>query len=488
MRGANRQRSLRKARFVGALAIVTLVLSAGPASATNWRSAQAITLPAGSVGLDQGQFTTLSCPRATTCSATGLYTSTSGATASFAVDEVKGRWHTPVVLSAPAGAAGAANLSVYAMSCGAPGNCEAVGNYTDPSQNVWPMAAAEHNGVWQRAVRISLPPGAPKSEVGSMMRDVSCASAGNCSGVGTYYDSSPQYPHTLAFGVSEVNGVWQEAKTLTLPPNANTNALVTLNQLSCARVGQCVVVGSYITSNNVTTAIAINETNGAWRTARAIVPPGNASAYSGATLSALDCVSASACEAVGTYNTTQGAVATMVVTESGGHWQSARHLLSPTNAGGNPRSFFYGFHALSCANATNCALGGQYVDSSGNSQGFLAVETAGHWARATMMPLPSGSTMAGHNGGVVSVSCPSPGHCRAGGAYLDAQSNYQALLLSTSQAGWTGTPLKLPGTATTVGVDGGLYALTCPRTGPCTAIGSYLAGSSRYLPFRVIFS
>lgn len=478
-------RAVRQWRMAPALALAMGLVGFTAAAASTWQSAKAVALPAGSSGLYQGQFSSLSCPAATTCAATGIYLAASGEAGSFAADEVNGTWKKPSVLVAPPGASTHPNLSIYASSCGASGDCVAVGNYTDAKLNVWPVVVSERNGRWLQGVKITLPTGAPANESGAILRDVSCTKVGQCSGVGTYYDASPNFAHTLGFVVSEVHGAWKKAVQITLPSDANANPLINVNQISCAAPGQCSAVGSYITNNSVTTAIAINQVNGAWRPATVIALPGDASAYAGASLSAVDCAASGTCTAIGTYNTSAGGVATMVVSESGNTWGRALHLAMPVGAATNPRPFFYGFRAMSCANSTNCAAGGQYVDSSGDYQGFLVRETSGKWGRATEMPLPAGASMAGHNGGVVSVTCPTPTRCSAGGAYLDASGNYQATILSSTTSGWSGARVSLPGGATTVGIDGGLYALSCPTTGPCTAIGSYLAGTTKYQGFTI---
>ena len=48
-----------------------------------------------------------------------------------------------------------------------------------------------------------------------------------------------------------------------------------------------------------------------------------------------------------------------------------------------------------------------------------------------------------------------------------------------------GQRISLPASATTVGIDGGVYALSCHASGPCTATGSYESGSSTYEGFTV---
>jgi hypothetical protein len=98
--------------------------------------------------------------------------------------------------------------------------------------------------------------------------------------------------------------------------------------------------------------------------------------------------------------------------------------------------------------------------------------------------LPSGAKAAGKNGGVVAISCPRLGNCRAGAAYLDSTNVYQALVVTETNGTWhRGPTVVLPGGATSVGVDGGVYAVVCVTTSTCTATGSYLGSPTQYEGF-----
>ena len=73
------------------------------------------------------------------------------------------------------------------MSCGAAGSCVAGGDYIDNDANGQGWVAVEKNGVWGKAFE---PPGLAalngSSGGGNAETDsVSCASAGNCTAVGT---------------------------------------------------------------------------------------------------------------------------------------------------------------------------------------------------------------------------------------------------------------------------------------------------------------
>jgi hypothetical protein len=161
-------------------------------------------------------------------------------------------------------------------------------------------------------------------------------------------------------------------------------------------------------------------------------------------------------------------------------------MTMPSGAAANPHTFFYGYGGLACSSIGNCSAGGQYLVGTSTYEGFFINEVKGTWQSATEMALPAGAQMAGRNGGVVAVSCRSAGNCSAGAAYLDASSEYQALVINEVGGQWeAGLKITLPTGNNTVGVDGGVYGLICHATGPCTATGSYLKTLTNYEGFTV---
>jgi len=71
---------------------------------------------------------------------------------------------------------------------------------------------------------------------------MSCASAGNCSGGGTYTGNTA---HRQAFVVSEVSGSWHAA--LEVPGTAilNKGGVASTDSVSCTSAGECSATGHY---------------------------------------------------------------------------------------------------------------------------------------------------------------------------------------------------------------------------------------------------
>jgi hypothetical protein len=477
---------LRTTVVVAALMTLASTLPVSAATAPSLSVAKQAALPTGADGVPQGYLPALTCVSPGNCEAAGAFTSARGEVEGLILNEVKGVWATPTSLAAPSGAAPDPGVTIYGLSCGALGNCAAVGSYEDASGNIEAFIANEVNAKWSAAKEVTLPSGALGVGQNALIHSIDCTSAGNCSAVGDYLDNNSPNPRSESFVVNEVKGTWQHAVEITMAAATNFDPFATLDQVSCASTSNCVAVGSYIDVNDVTQGLIVNEINGTWSKGVALSLPTSASAYAGASLSEVDCVKHSSCTVVGTFSTTTGAIEGLSARGTSGTWSQAKELVMPAEANTNPHVFLYGYDGVSCATATSCSIGGQYQDSAGNDQGFLENEVAGRWTSAVKLSLPSGATQAGANGGVIAVTCPSSNDCHAGAAYLDSAGNYQALIASDVDGTWrTGVKVTLPSNATTVGVDGGLYSLICMTASSCTGTGSYEKNTLTYEGFTL---
>lgn len=466
-------------------ALVTFASVPASASVPAWSAAKPATLPTGALGIPNGFLPTLTCVSVGNCEAGGAYTDAHGDVEGLILNESKGVWTAPRTLRAPANASANPGVTIYGLSCAAVGNCAAVGTYQDRLGNVLAFVADEAASRWSNAREVLLPTNALTKGQSAALRSVQCSSLGDCSAVGTYDDNNAVSSRSEGFVTSETNGTWARAREVVVP-QPNFNPFITLNQIACASVGNCVAVGSFINASDVTEGLLVDQVGGTWMTGRTLALPSNASAFAGATLSEVTCVHRSTCAVLGTYNTSTGAIEGLSAASIDGDWTRAQELLMPANANTNPHVFLYGFDGIACATSGDCAVGGQYEDASGNAQGFLANETAGVWQHAVELALPSGAKQAGKNGGVVALACPATSECRASGAYLDAAGDYQAVVVNEVDGTWQpGVKVVLPGNATTVGVDGGIYALVCLTPTACVGSGSYLKGATTYGGFTL---
>jgi len=469
------------------LAITAAVLSALAfplnAGALNLPGAVALSLPTPNAGLNQGYLPYQSCPSLGNCVLTGIYVDNKGYTQGVIESETRGTWGALKVV-APHGAVASKGVSIDGVACSSPGNCVVVGDYSTTT-NQLPFAVVETKGVWRASTPLPLPANASASAETAAPHSIACVAVGTCTVVGTYTISTPSFA-TEGFLLDEVKGVWRTPVALTLPVGANVNPFVTLTQVACTSSSTCTAIGSYVDANNVSHALVVSRTAGIWRRALNLALPANASAFAGAQVNELACAPDANCVAAGTYNTLTGAVEPLVALSSAGVWNRAYevNLVNPAN---NPESLFYGFKGAACASPGNCVVGGQYLDKNGHYQGFFANTVNGVLQRAQVLRLPTGGQQAGHNGGVVAVSCPVVGSCVAGAAYLNATGQYEATVVSESRNVWLpGTTVTLPRPATTVGVAGGIYALVCLSPTACQVSGSYQSSPTRYDGFTLV--
>jgi hypothetical protein len=195
----------------------------------------------------------------------------------------------------------------------------------------------------------------------------------------------------------------------------------------------------------------------------------------------LSCASAGNCAAGGSYEDSSGNTQAFVVDETAGTWGKAKKVpgTASLNVGGDAYVL-----SLSCASAGNCAAGGSYEDSSGHTQAFVVDETPGTWGNAEEVP---GTAKLNKGGGayVSSVSCGSAGNCAAGGNYVD-NSGYDQVFVVDEMAGTWGNAEEVPGTAS-LNVGGLAFnlSLSCASAGNCAAAGTY-EDSSGYNPMFVV--
>ncbi len=378
-------------------------------------------------------------------------------------------WATGVEASLPANARTNPGIEGLAVSCASAGNCTAVGSYFDSSGHLQGVLLSETSGKWGVGVEPSLPANAGTNSSASVYR-VSCASTGNCTAVGGYTDSSG---HSQGLLLTETSGTWAAGVEASLPANAGTNPNVSLDSVSCASAGNCTAVGNYNDSYDSSTVqdqgLLLTETSGTWATGVDASPPAGAGTAQYVVVQDVSCASAGNCTAVGLYEDSAFNRHGLLWSETSGTWAAGVEASLPANAGTNSNA---GLADVSCASAGNCAAVGSYGDSSGHEQGLLLTETWGTWATGVEASLPAN---AGTNpfASPGSVSCASAGNCTAVGEYEDSSGHQQGLLWTETSGTWaTGVEAPLPANADTNGLAN-VASVSCASAGNCTAVGEY---------------
>jgi hypothetical protein len=428
---------------------------------------------------------TVSCSSPGNCSAGGLFVTPANGDGgeAFVANETGGVWgkaeEVPGTAALNAGDGGA---DVASMSCRSNGNCSAGGEYVESSGGEQAFVVDEVNGTWGTAVEA---PGTAALNVGdgAQITAVSCGSPGNCSAMGQYSDGA-LLPLDQVFVIDEVNGTWQNAQQIPGTGTLNAGQDAFIGELSCPSPGNCSAGGTYVDASNHEQAFVVSEVNGTWGTA--IEVPGTATLNAGGSggASSVSCASAGNCLVGGTYAPNRRHLQAFVASEQNGTWGTAREVpgTGALNAGG-----FAHVYAVSCASVGNCGVAGGYTDSSGNGQAYVVNQVGGIWGKAEQVP-GTAALENGGSTQIVAMSCASAGNCSAVGGYsLPCQgiqcADQQALVVSEVNGTW-GNAEEIPNTATlNKGNFAGTNAVSCASAGRCLAGGFYSVNEANQQAF-----
>jgi LPXTG-motif cell wall-anchored protein len=341
---------------------------------------------------------------------------------------------------------------VNAVACSRDGHCGAGGSYTNGGG--LSVAFVAHDASWATvASPIS------DSPSNSSLQALSCsADQGTCAAGGT------EDGH--GFVADESSGAW-----------TSTSRATSIVAVSCGSPHHCAAVGYLSDQPPLRQPYAVSQASaGGWTPGGTLnassEDQSNINVGSQSGLVGVSCPSLRWCVAAGTFFSGRGPQP--FATElSSGTWQDPGTTLG-TNLPGTDLASPAG---ISCPSAGSCGITGTLVNPVREDLPFVASEVAGTWdPTLTVVDLPSGTSSATMTG----ISCPSPGSCVAvGNAYSPSGSNVPFYVLET-QGTWDPHPVAVPGLSTATGWTGwtGNLAVSCPRLGECTLVGSASAGSS----------
>ena len=188
-----------------------------------------------------------------------------------------------------------------------------------------------------------------------------------------------------------------------------------------------------------------------------LVPSPNPASEPNSVLTAVSCVSAAACTAVGAETDGSEIGKTLIESWNGTTWS----VVPSPNAARARLSFLTG---VSCASAATCTAVGYYFSTPGADRTLIESWNGTTW---TVVPSPS------RGNSLTDVSCVSAAACTAVGSYTTGNA-YKTLIESWNGTTWTVVPSPNPGA-------GYLYHLlngvSCVSTAACTAVGNDSTGS-----------
>jgi hypothetical protein len=455
-----------------ALVVFGVARAAAKTAGSSWGQGVEAVLPANAAATQQHTgVSSVLCPSAGNCSAVGSYTDSSGNRQLVLFSETGGAWAPGIQAVLPANAATTQEVfEIDAMSCPSAGDCSAVGTYTAGSGDWQGLLLSETAGTWSHAIEAPLPANALSHQMVALL-NVSCASAGNCTATGSYFDAQQNLEAVL---LTETDGTWATGVEATLPPDAVRVAPPAFyGSLSCPSAGNCTAVGTYASSTGVE-GVILTQTAGSWAPGvKAPLPANAATTFADGVLGTVECPSVGNCSVIGVYTDTSGNTEGFLLTEADGTWLPPSEVALPANAATTHQQASLG--PVSCPSAGNCRTVGSYVDSAGNQQGLLLTETAGTWAPGIEAVLPGNAVFIHQEASVLELSCPSTGNCSATGSYVDFSGNTQAVLLAETAGSWSpGVQAGLPAGAATTKQQASVGRLSCPSAGNCGAVGSYI--------------
>ncbi|MDW3213468.1 MAG: hypothetical protein R8G01_05690 [Ilumatobacteraceae bacterium] len=351
----------------------------------------------------------ISCTSDGNCSAGGYYTDAGDVNQAFVVSQVDGVWGDAMPVPGLAALNTGDDAEVNVLSCGAPGDCLAGGEYSSDLGN-HAFVVSQVDGVWGTATGV---PGLAALDVGvdSELDAGSCASAGNCTVAGYYQDADDDYE---VFVASMVDGDWGSATQIPGLGALNVGGDGDVYALSCASPGNCSTGGYYTDASADDQAFVASQVDGAWGTA--IPMPGLAALNVGgdADVLSISCTAPGYCSAGGVYEDVFNEDQGFVVTQTAGVWGDAIAApgLVALNTGLDAE-----VESVACVSPGNCVAGGYYDDDELGWFGYYLVQTDGVWGDTIRIPgLP---TLPGdeNDAEVHAISCTSDGTCVGGGYY-----------------------------------------------------------------------
>jgi len=139
--------------------------------------------------------------------------------------------------------------------------------------------------------------------------------------------------------------------------------------------------------------------------------------------------------------------------------------------------------SISCPVPGSCAAGGDYTDFAGDRLSLVLSQRHGRWTDA--IQVPGTAALGDEDGQTVAVSCGAAGSCAAGGAYAPGFTDHRAFVASMRGGIWRNA-LEVPGTQSlNTGHDAWILSESCSSAGNCTAGGFYALSQVSFSAFLV---
>ena len=248
-------------------------------------------------------------------------------------------------------------------------------------------------------------------------------------------------------GATPVGPYWE----ITASPNTSTTQTNVLDSVDCLSATDCMAVGSY--DNGTVEQTLTEEFDGqSWT----IIPGADSSTTENNTLQGISCTSATDCIAVGTV--TAASDRTLIESFDGTNWSV---MDSPDTSATQSNDL----ESVSCSAVDSCTAVGEYYDGSAY-QTLIESYDGSTWSIVTSPNVPDGDNV------LSGVSC-TGAQCTAVGSSTTGGDPSRTLVESFGGSSWSVVTSPNSGTD----VANSLLSVSCPSPAACTAVG-YVDGSS----------
>jgi hypothetical protein len=398
----------------------------------------------------------VSCVSVTSCVAVGVYPVHSGRTLGCCyryfplMETLKGSSWTPSTAPTPRGGS---DGSLSTVSCSGAAACVAVGSVTTASGSA-PMAETLTGARW-RATTLSLPPGG--SYPTPFPWSVSCVDSG-CVALGAYLpggSSGALVAETLSAGS------WS-SDALPVPSGASYGfpfIYEPQSGVSCVSALSCVVVSTDQASGGGQGGLVDTLNAGVWTSTSLPVPPGGSSVFP----QAVSCSGTGSCVAVGSYPPSGGGESSLVETESGATWTASTLPLPAATP-------YASLTAMSCVSAITCVAVGNAYGADHVQVPFQETLAGAIWTSSSM-PLPPHTVPSGDaNPLIQGLSCTSASSCVAVGYDPGPALAEHPLIEVLTGTRWKPELVPLPTGFRRQAAS--LSAVTCVSSTSCVAVGA----------------
>jgi hypothetical protein len=345
---------------------------------------------------------------------------------------------------------GASTSKLSGVTCLSASDCIAVGTVVEEEQGKQALLASWNGSSWATA------PIPAEGVSSSELKEIACTSSSACVAVGSSRDEDGR-KQALAM---RWNGSAWSTNTHPQP----SESLTELTGVSCVGPADCVAVGSFVNSSNVTKTLASVWNGTSWSVV-ATPEPGGAELTQ---LQDVSCRPSEACTAVGNYSDSKGEERTLALRRNvSGTWS-----IQPTPL--YPDVLSRSLTAVSCSSSSSCTAVG-FVEQHSKEVPMALAWNGTSWSSQSI----DGEMLGASAVILTSVSCLSSSDCNATGSVSYGRSAAPRNLafrfngsvwLVTEQGSYERTWTTFDATQRRTELSG----VACPGSHKCVAVGELI--------------